>query len=154
MKLQNNKAPEFKLKDKDSNFHTLTDFKEEYKVLFFYPKDNTPGCTIESKNFSDLISEFNKLKTKIIGISGGDEKTKTKFCEKHNLSILLLSDTDFSVSKKYKVYGEKQFMGRKYLGISRVTYILDSKNKIIKTFDKVKPLTHANEVLEFIKSLK
>jgi thioredoxin-dependent peroxiredoxin len=154
MKLQNKKAPEFKLKDKDSNYHTLNDFKEKYKVLFFYPKDNTPGCTIESKKFSALLPKFKKLNTKIIGISGGDEKSKTKFCDKQNLNLLLLSDTDFSVSKKYKSYGEKSFIGRKYLGISRNTFILDKNNNIIKIYEKVKPLTHPKEVLDFIKSLK
>jgi thioredoxin-dependent peroxiredoxin len=154
MKSQNKKAPEFKLKDKDSNFHTLKDFKEKYKVLFFYPKDNTPGCTIESKKFSALLPEFKKLNTKIIGISGGDEKSKTKFCDKQNLNLLLLSDTDFSISKKYNSYGEKSFMGRKYLGISRNTFILDKNNNILHVFEKVKPLTHPKEVLDFIKSLK
>lgn len=152
--MPNKKAPDFKLKDKDSNYYSLKDLKENYKVLFFYPKDNTPGCTIESKKFSNLSDKFKKLNTKIIGISGGDEKSKTKFCEKHSLNVLLLSDTDFSISKKYEVYGEKSFMGKKYLGISRVTFILNNKNKIIKVYEKVNPLTHPTDVLGFIKGLK
>lgn len=151
---EKSKAPNFKLKDKDSISYELKNFNEKYKVIFFYPKDNTPGCTIESKQLSDSIPSFTKLKTKVIGISGGDEKSKTKFCTKNELNLLLLSDTDFSVSKKYKVYGEKQFMGRKYMGIFRTTLLLDKNNNIIKIFENVKPLGHAQEVLNFIKELK
>ena len=151
---ENSKAPHFKLKDKDENEHQLSKIKADYFVVYFYPKDNTPGCTIEAGMFNKNLKEFKDLKTQIIGISGGDEKSKTKFCEKHDLKLLLLSDTDFSVSKKYQVYGEKSFMGKKYMGINRITYILDKNLKIIKFYNKVKPFVHANEVLEFIKNQK
>ena len=150
---EKNLAIDFSLKDKDDKEHRLSGIKSKYKVIYFYPKDNTPGCTIESKELSDALPELKKLKTEVIGISGGDNKSKEKFCSKYNLKLLLLSDTDFSVSKAYKVYGEKQFMGRKYLGINRTTFILDKDNKIIKVFEKVSPLGHAKEVLEFIKGL-
>ncbi|MGV8142342.1 MAG: thioredoxin-dependent thiol peroxidase [Candidatus Pacearchaeota archaeon] len=146
-------APNFSLKDKNNKEHSLSSIKSKYKVIFFYPKDNTPGCTIESKELSDALPEFKKLNIEVIGISGGDNKSKEKFCTKYGLNLLLLSDTDFAVSKAYKVYGEKSFMGRKYLGIFRTTFILDKNNKIIKTFEKVSPLGHAKEVLDFVREL-
>ena len=144
----------FSLKDKNGKTYSLNDFNSNFIILYFYPKDNTPGCTIEAIQFSNHIKEFEELNAQVIGISGGDEKTKTKFCEKHNLKILLLSDPDFSVSKAYGVYGEKSFMGKKYFGISRVTFILDKNKKIIKTYTKVKPPFHSSEVIEFLKKKK
>ena len=148
------KAKQFKLKDKDGKTWSLKDFDEDFLVLYFYPKDNTPGCTIEARDFQKSLGQFKRLSAKVIGISGGDEKTKTKFCDKHRLKFLLLSDTDFSVSKKYGVYGKKKFMGREYMGISRQTFVIDKKRNIIKVFEKVKPLGHAKEVLEFLKETK
>jgi len=150
----NKKSPTFKLKDKDGTIHELSKIKSDYTIVYFYPKDNTPGCTLEAKEFSKLLPEFKKLKTEIIGISGGDEKSKSKFCEKNRLSIILLSDPDFKVSTTFGVYGKKKFMGKEYFGISRTTFILDKNKKIIKIFENVKPIGHAKEVLEFIKSLK
>ena len=145
-------APDFSLRDKDSGIHSLSEINSDYVIVYFYPKDNTPGCTIEAKEFSRDKEYFNKLNTTIIGISGGDEKSKTKFCEKQNLKVLLLSDSDFSVSNNYGVYGEKSFMGRKYMGISRWTFVLNKNHKIIKIYDKVKPAEHSQEVLEFIRN--
>lgn len=146
-------APDFILKDRLNQEHQLSRIKK-IKVLYFYPKDNTPGCTIESKGFSLMLDEFENLNATVIGVSGGDNKSKEKFCATHNLKHVLLSDVDFFVSKEYGVYGEKSFMGKKYLGISRITFILDKNNKIIKIYDPVKPIGHAKEVLNFIKSLK
>ena len=145
-------APDFSIRDKEGDIHSLSEINSDYVVVYFYPKDNTPGCTIEAKDFSRDIRKFDKLNTTIIGISGGDEKSKTKFCEKQNLKILLLSDSDFSISNNYGVYGEKSFMGRKYMGISRWTFVLNKNHKIIKIYDKVKPGIHSEEVLEFIKN--
>src|SRR3989344_9210520 len=135
-------AQDFSLKDKDGNIYQLNSIKSNYIVLYFYPKDLTPGCTLEAKMFNKNLNEFKKLKTQIIGISGGNEKTKTEFCNKNNLKLLLLSDTDFLVSKKYKVYKEKSFMGKKILGIIRTTFVLDKDHKIIKTYNNVNPLNH------------
>ncbi len=146
-------APDFILKDRLNQEHQLSGIKK-IKVLYFYPKDNTPGCTIESKGFSSMLDDFENLNATVIGVSGGDNKSKEKFCALHNLKHVLLSDTDFYVSKKYGVYGEKSFRGKKYLGISRITFILDKNNKILKIYDPVKALGHAKEVLNFIKSLK
>jgi peroxiredoxin Q/BCP len=147
---EGNKAPNFTLEDKDGTIHKLESIKSKYTVVYFYPKDNTPGCTVEAQKFTELKKNFEKLDTTVIGISGGDQKSKTKFCEKHNLSIILLSDTEFKVSEKYGVYGLKKFMGREYMGINRITFILDKDKKIIKKYDKIKPLVHAQEVLDFI----
>jgi thioredoxin-dependent peroxiredoxin len=144
-------APKFNLKDKDGKYYRLEDFKNKIIVLYFYPKDSTAGCTIEAIAFSKSITKFEKLDAQVIGISGGDERTKEKFCKRFNLKVLLLSDSDFKISKKYKVYGKKSFLGKHFFGIMRVTYILDKNKKVIKVFEKVKPFNHANEVLKFIK---
>ena len=153
LNLEGKKAPSFKLKDKDSEIFSLSEFGPDYTVLFFYPKDNTPGCTVESISFSKNAAKFKKLGASVVGISGGDEKTKTKFVEKQNLKIPMLSDTDFSIAKKYKAYGEKSFMGRKYMGIFRYTFVVDKNQKVIKVFEKVKPPTHVQEVLDYLKEL-
>jgi len=147
------KAPAFSLKDKDDITHSLKDINTKYTIIYFYPKDNTPGCTVEAKLFSKEVSNFKRLKTTIIGISGGDEKSKTKFCEKYNLKITLLSDPEFAIAKKYGVYGKKSFMGRTFMGIFRQTFVLDKNYKLIKHYDKINPATHAEEVKSFIKSL-
>lgn len=150
----NKKAPAFNLADKDGVKHALKDIKSEFTIVYFYPKDNTPGCTIEAHEFTKLKSQFKQLDTTIIGISGGNEKTKTKFCEKNKLKIILLSDTNNTIGIKYGIFGEKKFMGRTYQGYNRVTFLLDKNKKIIKVYDKVKPLVHAKEVLKNIKDLK
>jgi peroxiredoxin Q/BCP len=148
------KAPAFKLMDKDGDLYQLKDLLDDYTVIYFYPKDDTPGCTIEAQEFSKLLTQFKKLNIAVVGISGGDQKTKSKFCSKHKLKLLLLSDTDFSISKKYGVYGEKSFMGKKFMGINRVTYILNSAAKVIAVYQNVTAKGHATEILQYIKELK
>lgn len=148
------KAPAFKLLDRDGEQHQLKELLADYSVIYFYPKDDTPGCTIEAQEFTKYLTQFKKLNVNVVGISGGDQKTKSKFCTKHKLQVLLLSDSDFAVSKKYGVYGEKAFMGKKYMGISRVTYLLDSAGKVLEVYDNVKAKGHAQEILEYIKGLK
>lgn len=147
------KAYNFSLKDKNGTLHTLNDIKSDYIVLYFYPKDSTPGCTIEANEFNKHLKEFKKLNAFIIGISGGDEASKTKFTKKYDINLLLLSDPDFKTAKKYDSYGEKTFMGRKFNGIFRNTYILDKNKFILKSFLKVKAEGHAQEVLNFLKNL-
>ncbi|MBN1792187.1 thioredoxin-dependent thiol peroxidase [Candidatus Woesearchaeota archaeon] len=149
--IEGSPAPDFMLKDKDGKQYSLKDITTTYAVLYFYPKDNTPGCTIEALEFNKALSVLHKLGVSVVGVSGGNEKSKKSFCEKHGLNLLLLSDSDFSASAKYGVYGEKKFMGRAYKGISRVTFILDKDRKILKVFDKVNPATHAAEVIDFLK---
>lgn len=145
------KAPEFILPDKESSLHSLQSIHSKYIVVYFYPKDDTPGCTIEAQEFSKAQPQFTIIGATVIGISGGDQKTKAAFCQKHGLNVLLLSDTHFEICKKYGVYGEKSFMGKKYMGIQRVTFVLDEHKDIIKVFDDVKPAGHAQQVLEFLK---
>ena len=150
--LEGKKAPAFSLSDRFGAQYQLSKLTPEYIVIFFYPKDSTPGCTIEARGFNALLGQFNELNTLIIGISGGDESTKQKFCRKQELSLVLLSDSDFEVSKKYEVFGEKKFMGKVFDGIHRQTFILDSERRIIKRFTRVSPKGHPEEVLEFIEN--
>jgi len=147
-------ATDFALKDKDAILHSLKNINSDFVVVYFYPKDNTPGCTVEAQMFSKEFPSFVKLNTVVLGISGGNEASKAKFCNAHKLRILLLSDTDLKVAKAYGAHGQKLFMGRKYFGITRTTFVLDKNHKILKIFDKVKPDTHAQEVLKFIEGVK
>lgn len=146
------KAPPFALRDRNGDIHRLSDSKGNFTVVYFYPKDNTPGCTVEAKEFTKHLKKFERLKTRVIGISGGDEESKQAFCKAHNLKITLLSDPSLAVAKKFGSFGKKSFMGRTYQGIYRKTFILDNKQKVIKVYDKVTPQTHAEEILEFLKS--
>ncbi len=147
------KAPRFSLTDKDGVTHEVPAAKSEYTVIYFYPKDNTPGCTVEAVEFSEILKKFTAKKVAVFGLSGGTDKTKASFCAKHNLSVPLLSDGDFSVAKAYGAYGAKKFMGRSYKGIFRKTYILNKKGVVVKIFDSVKPQGHAQEVLDALKEL-
>ncbi|MBS3079913.1 peroxiredoxin [Candidatus Pacearchaeota archaeon] len=150
---KNSKIIDFALKDKNGKVHTLSNYNDKIVILYFYPKDNTPGCTIEAIDFTNNKDAFDQLDAIVIGISGGNEKTKTKFCEKHGLNVLLLSEPDFEISKKYKVYSEKSFLGKKFMGIKRTTFIIQN-GKIVKVFDNVKPTGHAQEVLDFLHELR
>lgn len=148
-------APDFSLTDKEGVSYSLSGFIEPYVVLFFYPKDDTPGCTVEAKAFSDALAEFTTLGARVVGISGGTDETKGKFCVKHGLEVLLLSDTDFSVAKAYGVFGPKKFMGRTYDGIARQTFVLGAPNgsgerNVVKHFTAVTPASHVAEVRAFL----
>ena len=122
-------TPDFTLKDKDSKIHKLKEMQAEYFVIYFYPKDDTPGCTIEAKSFTEALDKFKELNTMIIGISGGDESTKKQFCTKYDLKVLLLSDPDFVVAKQYSSYGEKEAMGQTTEGIFKTTFFFYLKKK-------------------------
>ena len=148
------KAPTFKLQDKDGSTHGVGATKSEFTVLYFYPKDDTPGCTLEAQDFSKNLGDFKARKAEVIGVSGGDRKTKQKFCQKYGLKVPLVSDADFSVSRAYGAYGEKKFMGRAYKGIFRKTFIVDRKGTIARIFDTVKPEGHAREVLKALDDLR
>ena len=145
-------AINFSLKDKDGKIHKLSDIKSKFIVLYFYPKDDTPGCTIEANLFNGNIGKFKDADAEIIGISGGNEKTKKNFCSKYSLNITLLSDSGFEISKKYGVFKEKNFFGKRIDAIGRITFIIKN-GKIIKVFRKVYPDRHTQEVLDFLKSL-
>lgn len=147
-------APAFALKDRSGAVNNLKDVKADFTVVYFYPKDNTPGCTMEAQEFDGKLSQFEKAGAAIIGISGGNEESKEKFCSKHSLHLTLLSDPDFAVCSAYGVYGIKKSAGITTEGIKRTTFVLDKNKHVIKVFDNVKPAIHATEVLDFIRNGK
>jgi peroxiredoxin Q/BCP len=147
-------APQFSLSDKDGLMHSLLPTRSPWTVVFFYPKDDTPGCTIEAQEFSAQLAEFVRHNVRVFGISGGDNKSKAKFCAKQQLSVPLLSDTDFAVANAYGAFGTKKFMGRSYQGIFRKTFVIDARGAVAAVFEDVKPAGHAKEVLEAIASLR
>lgn len=141
-------APAFTTTDANGKQVKLKDFRGEKLVLYFYPKDDTPGCTKEACSFRDAFSEFKKLGIKVFGISPDKEASHKKFTEKYQLPFTLLADTDHSICDAYGTYGQKKFMGRTYMGVHRTTFLIDEKGKIKKIFEKVKPEDHASEVLD------
>lgn len=141
------KAPDFTLKDKDNNDVSLSDFKGKKVVLYFYPKDNTPGCTRQACAFAGLYSEFEKKRVVVIGISKDSVASHFKFAEKHNLPFILLSDPDLETIKAYGVWQEKKMCGKVSMGVVRTTFIIDEDGYIEKTMEKVKPDTNAEEIL-------
>jgi len=144
------KAPDFTLKDAEGKSHKLSDYKGKKVVLYFYPKDNTPGCTVEACEFRDSYNEIKKKGAVILGISKDDEKSHKKFVEKYSLPFTLLADPEKKVVAKYGVWGEKSFMGRKYMGTTRATFVIDETGKIIKVFQKVTPKGHAVKILALL----
>ena len=147
------RAPAFTLNDGDGNKIRLSDFKGKKVVLYFYPKDLTPGCTVEACAFRDDIGALNKLGAVVLGISADSEKTHQKFTSKHQLNFPLLADVNHEVCEKYGAWQEKSMYGRKYMGIARITYIIDENGKIAKVYEKVKPAVHSAEVIAAIKSM-
>jgi thioredoxin-dependent peroxiredoxin len=141
-------APAFKTKDANSETVSLKDFRGQKVVLYFYPKDDTPGCTKEACSFRDAFSQFKKKGIAVLGVSPDSEASHKKFETKYKLPFTLLADTDRSIAEAYGVWGEKKFMGRTYMGVNRTTFLIDEKGKIKKIFEKVKPEDHASEVLE------
>jgi len=147
------KAPQFALNDTDGNKVKLSDFKGKKVILYFYPKDLTPGCTVEACAFRDDIGAFKKLGAVVLGVSADSEKTHQKFTTKHNLNFPLLADVNHEVSDAYGAWQEKSMYGRKYWGIARITYIIDEKGKVAKAYEKVKVASHSEEVIAAIKSM-
>ena len=142
------KAPDFKSKDQDGNPVKLSDLKGQRVVLYFYPKDDTPGCTKEACSFRDADDVYRKKGIKVFGVSTDDEKSHQKFISKFQLPFDLLADTDKSIVESYGVWGEKSMYGKKYMGTNRKTFLIDENGKIAKVFDKVNVEEHADEVLE------
>jgi len=141
-------APAFTTKDAEGDIVRLKDFRGQKVVLYFYPKDDTPGCTKEACSFRDAFSKFKKRGIQVFGVSPDGEASHKKFAAKYKLPFTLLADTDNAISDTYGVYGQKKFMGRTYMGVNRTTFLIDEKGKIKKVFEKVKPEEHASEVLE------
>ncbi len=148
MKLKaGDQAPDFVSKDQDGNEIKLSDFKGKKVVLYFYPKDDTPGCTAEACSLRDNYQELQKQGYAVVGVSGDDEKKHKKFIEKYDLPFPLVADVDKSVHEKYGTWGEKSMYGKKYMGTLRTTFIIDEKGKITDVIEKVKTKDHADQIL-------
>ncbi len=140
-------APPFTTTDADGKTVSLKDLRGQKVVLYFYPKDDTPGCTKEACSFRDTFSQFKKRGIEVLGVSPNNEASHKKFIAKYKLPFTLLADTNHSIADAYDTYGEKKFMGRTYMGVKRITFLIDEKGKIKKIFEKVNPEEHASEVL-------
>lgn len=144
------KAPEFTAKDQDGNEVSLRDYTGRKVVLYFYPKDDTPGCTKEACAFRDNLPNFEKVDAAVLGVSVDGQKAHRKFADKYELPFTLLVDDEKKIVEAYGVWGPKKFMGREYMGTNRVTYLIDEQGTIEKVWPKVKPETHAAEVLDWL----
>ena len=146
-------APEFSLPDAEGNRYSLDGLKGKRVVLYFYPRDNTPGCTKEACGFRDRYDTYQDKDVVVLGVSTDDAKSHTKFIQKHDLPFPLLIDEGGEVAAKYGSYGLKKFMGKEYMGITRSTFIIDPDSKLEKIYRKVKAETHAETVLADIETL-
>lgn len=140
-------APDFTLPDENGVAHRLSQYRGQPVVLYFYPKDDTPGCTAEACNFRDDYSQYRQRGVVILGVSPDSPKKHTKFKEKFSLPFTLLADQDHQVCEAYGVWGRKKFMGKEYDGVFRTTFLIDAQGQIIQVFENVKPDTHSAEVL-------
>ena len=148
------KAPDFQLPDQNGKLHKLSDSKGKEVLLYFYPKDDTPGCTKEACAIRDIYPDFIKLAITVLGISADSVKSHVKFSDKYKLPFTLLADEDKKVLEKYGAWAKKKFMGREYVGTLRTSFLIDQKGKIKKVYENVKPELHAHEVLRDLKELR
>jgi peroxiredoxin Q/BCP len=146
-------APDFTLPDENGDFHTLSNYRGSPVVLYYYPKDDTPGCTTEACSFRDDYSQYNKFGAVILGVSPDPINKHSKFKQKYDLPFILLSDIDHKVCELYGVWGLKKFMGREYEGVFRTTFIISQKGDIKHVFENVKPSGHSQEVLEALATI-
>jgi len=151
---EKSKAPDFKAIDQDGKSHKLSDYLGQWVLIYFYPKDDTPGCTKEACMIAELWPDFKKAKLQVFGVSIQSEKSHKKFAEKYDLPFTLLVDEDKKIVNKYGVWAEKTLYGRKYMGTLRTSFLIDPKGKIAKIYEKVKPEIHAEQILEDLKKLK
>ncbi len=145
------KAPDFSLQDSQGNHVALSNFKGKNVILYFYPKDNTKGCTLEAINFRDNYEEINETDTVILGVSKDSMKSHVSFINKYNLPFVLLSDEEGKVCELYGVWKTKKMCGREYMGIERTTFLIDKEGKIIKIFSKVDVQGHVDEIMNHLK---
>ena len=150
----NTKAPALILNSTSGNSYSLKDSIGKYVVLYFYPKDDTPGCTIETNDFNKLLTKFKKLNCDLFGISKDNLKSHNKFKEKYKIKFNLLADDEIKIVKSYRIWTKKKFMGREFMGVIRSTFLIDPKGKIIKIWDNVKVKDHAKEVLKTLKDVQ
>ena len=144
------KAPDFTLPDENGNMVTLSSFAGKKVILYFYPKDNTPGCTKEACSLRDTIEDLAKLNAVVIGISPDSSASHTKFKEKHNLPFTLLSDPEHKIMELYGAYGEKMLYGKKTIGVIRTTYIISEDGSIEKVYKKVNTATHGEDIRKYL----
>lgn len=144
-------APDFQSTTQDGERLSLADLKGQRTILYFYPKDNTPGCTLEAKSLRDGKAQLEEMGFRIIGVSPNTEKSHQNFCAKHELNFTLLADTDHSVAEAYGVWAEKTMCGKKYMGILRTTFIIDAEGRIEKIFTKVDTKNHYQQILDAYK---
>jgi len=147
-------APDFALPDAEGNVVKLQDLSGQWVVLYFYPRDNTPGCTKEACGFRDIYTDYQSSDVVVLGVSTDDAKSHTKFATKYELPFPLLVDEGGAIATSYGSYGLKKFMGKEYMGITRSTFLIDPEGKLAKIYRKVKPEPHAQEVLSDIAELK
>ena len=148
------KAPDFSLSDKDGNMVSLSQFAGKKVIVYFYPKDNTPGCTRQACAFAEAFEEFRNIDAIVIGISKDSVSSHVKFAEKYALPFVLLSDPEHQVIEVFGAWGEKKNYGKTYFGTVRSTFVIDENGIIEKVMPKVKPDTHAAEILEYLKGGK
>lgn len=146
-------APDFTLADQNGESHALSDYKGEWVLLYFYPKDDTPGCTKEACQIRDNFQDFKKLKVAIFGVSADSVARHKKFAEKYKLPFTLLADEGKKVLNLYGVWGKKKFLGHEYMGIFRSSFLINPKGRIEKIYENVKPVIHAEEVLRDLREL-
>jgi peroxiredoxin Q/BCP len=149
----NELAPDFRLLDQNGNQHKLSDYRGKKVILYFYPKDDTPGCTTEACQFNEILPNFQGTEAVVLGISADTPESHKKFAEKYNLNFTLLSDPEKEVIQKYGVWKEKNMYGKKTFGIVRTTFIIDEEGKIRKIYNNVKADRHAQKVIEDFKTL-
>jgi len=143
-------APDFALPDENGKDHKLSDYRGEYVLLYFYPKDDTPGCTTEACNFRDDYSQYQDAKVTILGVSPDTPASHLKFKEKYQLPFTLLADVEHTICELYAVWGLKKSFGKEYDGVHRTTYLIDPQGKIQKVFKKVSPTKHSAEILALL----
>lgn len=148
------RAPAFRLPDGNGNIVSLNDLKGKWVVLYFYPRDNTPGCTLEAIDFTARKKDFGKLNAVIIGVSPDSQKSHCSFSEKHDISVTLLSDTETKALESYGVWRKKQQYGREYMGVVRTTCLIDPAGKVVRLWNNVKVKGHAEEVLKDLRALQ
>lgn len=146
-------AKDFSLPDQDGKVHTLRDYRGKWVVLYFYPKDDTTGCTKEACGFRDSSPQFQKLGVVVLGVSADSVDSHKKFANKYHLTFTLLSDESKDMIKSYKAWGKKSMMGREYDGIFRMSYIINPKGEIAKVYPKADPMIHSDEILHDLKYL-
>lgn len=147
------RAPAFTLPDQDGKNHSLSEYRGKWVLMYFYPKDDTPGCTIEACTFRDQFKDFNTIGVVILGVSTDSVASHKKFANAYKLPFTLLADEHKEVVGKYGVFGEKKFIGRTYMGTKRTSFLIDPFGKIAKVYEKVKPEKHAKEVIADMQTL-